>query len=44
MERWIILRQLGGTIGDLFAGLESYDKTGKGFGKGFKPNTSALLI
>lgn len=42
MEHLVIKPQLGGAIGDLFAGLESYGKTGIEIEKGFKAKTKAI--
>lgn len=44
MERLVIKPQLGGAVGNLFAGVESYDKTGVQVQKGFKAKTPALVV
>lgn len=44
MERLIIKPLLGGAVGNLFAGVEHYDKTGQQIGKGFKAKTPALVV
>ena len=44
MERLVIKPQLGGAVGNLFAGVESYDKTGMEVTKGFKAKTPALVV
>lgn len=43
MERLVMKRQLGGTIGDLLGGVEVYDKTGKEIQKGFQAKTRAVV-
>jgi len=43
MERLIIKPQFAAAIGNMFAGVESYDKTGVEIGKGFKAKTPALV-
>ena len=44
MERLVIKPQLGGAIGNLFAGVEEYNKTGKDIPKGFKAKTPAIMV
>lgn len=44
MERLAIKPKLGGAIGNLFAGVESYDKTGIEIQKGFKAKTPAVVV
>lgn len=45
LERLVIKKQLGGAIGNLFAGVEAYDhQTGVEVQKGFKATTPALVI
>mmetsp|Transcript_11503 Transcript_11503/g.25593 ORF Transcript_11503/g.25593 Transcript_11503/m.25593 type:complete len:112 (+) Transcript_11503:356-691(+) len=44
MERLAMKPQLGVAVGDLFAGLEEYEKTGDEIQKGFKAKTPAILI
>lgn len=43
MERLIMKPQFGGAIGNLFAGVEEYSKTGKDIQKGCKAKTRALI-
>ena len=43
MERLVMKPKFGTAIGDLFAGAEVYDKTGKNIENGFKPKTPALV-
>lgn len=43
MERLVMKPQLGGAIGNLFAGVEEYSKTGKDIQKGYKGKTPALI-
>ena len=43
MERVVMKPQLGGAIGNLFAGIESYDKDGMEIQQGFKASTPALV-
>ncbi|KAL3918068.1 MAG: hypothetical protein SGILL_004416 [Bacillariaceae sp.] len=43
MERLVMKRQLGGTIGDLLGGVEEYEKTGIEIQKGFQAKTRAMV-
>jgi len=43
MERLVLKQQLGGAIGDLFAGVEEFSKTGNDIQKGYKGKTPALI-
>ena len=43
MERLVMKPQFGGAIGNLFAGVEEYSKTGKDIQKGYKAKTRALI-
>ena len=43
MEHLVMKPQLGGAIGDLFAGVEEYSKTGRDIQKGYKGKTPALI-
>lgn len=43
MEYLVMKPQLGGAIGDLFAGVEEYSKTGRNIQKGYKAKTPALI-
>lgn len=43
MERLIMKPKLGAALGDLFAGIEQFSKTGKEIPEGYKANTPALI-
>ena len=43
MERLVLKPKLGTAVGDLFAGIEYHEQTGKEVQKGFKASTPALL-
>jgi len=43
MERFVFKPKFGSAIGDLFAGVQVYDKTGIPIGKDFKAKTPALV-
>ena len=43
MEYMVMKPQLGGAIGDLFDGVEYYNKTGKDIQKGYKAKTPAMI-
>ena len=43
MEYLVMKPQLGGAIGDLFAGVEECSKTGRNIQKGYKAKTPALI-
>ena len=44
MERLVIKPQLGAAVGNLFAGVESYEKTGVEIKEGFKAKTPAIVV
>ena len=44
MERLVIEPQLGAAVGNLFAGVESYEKTGVEIKEGFKAKTPAIVV
>lgn len=44
MEHLVIKKQLGGAVGNLFAGVEEYNKTGKEIQKGYKAKTPAVVV
>lgn len=44
MERLIIKKQLGSAVGNVFAGVEEYNKTGVEIQKGYKAKTRALIV
>lgn len=43
MEYVVMKPQLGGALGDLFAGVEVYSKTGRDIQRGYKARTPALI-
>ena len=44
MERLVMKPQLGGAVGNLLAGVEEYNKTGKDIQKGYKAKTRAMVV
>lgn len=44
MERLVIKPQLGGALGNVFAGVEEYALTGREIQKGYKSKTPAIVV